>query len=149
MENEGKRGAFDLAREALLARYGTLDPDRLRAAGADEVEIGAVVRIAERDGTGVVREKRFILACPPTNINELLAGQGMPQYVPTVDHTLTQCVECGTDMWIGSKQREAASRAPNATVALCLPCAVAETKRRGGAVVQHLGGGDGRPRLSS
>ncbi|MEH1014651.1 hypothetical protein V6U90_16255 [Micromonospora sp. CPCC 206060] len=146
MEN-GRRDAFDLAREVLLARYGTLDSDRLRAAGADEVEIGAAARIVERDGKGLTREERFILACPPTNINELMAGQGLPRYVPTVDHTLRQCEDCRQDMWIGPKQREAASRAPDATLALCMTCAVVESQKRGGAIVQNLGGGDGRPRL--
>ncbi|SCG15493.1 hypothetical protein GA0070610_1727 [Micromonospora echinofusca] len=94
------------------------------------------------------RGKRVILACPPTNINDLLAGMGVPEYVPTVDHSLTQCVDCGTDMWIGSNQQAVAGRAPGATLLLCMTCAVVETNRRGmPAAVGHLGGGRGRPRL--
>jgi len=43
-----KRSAFDLARETLLTRYGTTDPDRLRRLGADQVEIGAAEQIRKR-----------------------------------------------------------------------------------------------------
>lgn len=42
------RNAFDVAREALLARFGTLDPDRLRLLGADDVQIGAARNINAR-----------------------------------------------------------------------------------------------------
>jgi hypothetical protein len=45
-----KRDAFDIAREALLTRYGTLDQERMRALGADSVEIGAAKNITAREG---------------------------------------------------------------------------------------------------
>jgi hypothetical protein len=45
-----KRDAFDIAREALLSRYGTLDQERMRALGADSVEIGAAKNITAREG---------------------------------------------------------------------------------------------------
>ncbi|MBM0226852.1 hypothetical protein [Micromonospora sp. ATA51] len=93
------------------------------------------------------RQKRLMLACPPTNINELLEGMGVPPFVPTVDHTLTQCVDCRADVWIGPNQRAAASRAPQTCLVLCMACALAEQHKRGGGVVGHLGGGNGRPRL--
>lgn len=132
MTDTPKRSAFDVAREALLARYGTLNPTRLRALGADEVEVGAAIRISERDsGQPLARQERLVLACPPTNVNELLADQGVPPYVPTVDHTLTQCADCGTDMWIGPNQRAQAAQAPTATLVLCMTCAVTEIDRRG------------------
>ncbi|TDB79613.1 hypothetical protein [Micromonospora sp. KC721] len=146
--DDGKRSAFDVAREALLNRYGTLDPDRMRALGADEVEVGAAVNIARRDGQGMARERRVILACPPVNINELLAGTGTPPYVPTIEHSIVRCVDCRSEVWIGPRQRQAALAAPEATLVLCMPDAIAETARRGQpAIVGHLGGGDGRPRL--
>ncbi|MBL6275338.1 hypothetical protein JMF97_04080 [Micromonospora fiedleri] len=145
---DGKRSAFDVAREALLNRFGTLDPERMRALGADDVEVGAAVNIAQRDG-GLARDKRMILACPPTNMNELLEGADVPRYVPTVDHSLTRCGDCGTDMWIGPRQQAVAMRAPDATLVLCMVCAVQETERRGAAaLVGNLGGNDGRPRLA-
>ncbi|MDG4796902.1 hypothetical protein [Micromonospora sp. WMMD1082] len=128
---DGKRSAFDVAREALLNRYGTLDPDRMRTLGADDVEVGAAVNIAQRDGQGMPRERRVILACPPTNMNELLEGTGNPRYVPTVEHSLTRCGDCGTDMWIGPRQQAVAVRAPEATLVLCMVCAIRETERRG------------------
>ncbi|WP_435586114.1 hypothetical protein [Micromonospora aurantiaca (nom. illeg.)] len=95
------------------------------------------------------RKKRIMLACPPTNINEILAGMGVPEFVPTVEHTLTQCGDCGTDMWIGPNQRAAAMRAPRATLVLCMACALIEQQKRGGGTVGHLGGVGGRPRLPS
>ncbi|MEH0820454.1 MULTISPECIES: hypothetical protein [unclassified Micromonospora] len=93
------------------------------------------------------RQKRLMLACPPTNINELLEGMGVPPFVPTVEHSLTRCVDCSTDVWIGPNQRAAAGRAPEATLVLCMECAIVEQHKRGGGIVGHLGGGDGRPRL--
>ncbi|MFD0785692.1 hypothetical protein ACFQZ8_17440 [Micromonospora azadirachtae] len=95
------------------------------------------------------REKRIMLACPPTNINEMLAGMGVPEFVPTVEHTLTQCADCGTDMWVGPNQRAAAMRAPRATLVLYMACALIEQQKRGGGPVGHLGGVGGRPRLPS
>ncbi|NES14603.1 MULTISPECIES: hypothetical protein [Micromonospora] len=96
------------------------------------------------------RETQVILACPPTNINELLAGMGVPEYVPSVDHSLAQCADCGTDMWVGPNQQAAASRASGVTLLLCMTCSIAETHRRSGpAALGHLGGGGGRPRLPS
>ncbi|MFR9780377.1 hypothetical protein ACL02O_30560 [Micromonospora sp. MS34] len=92
------------------------------------------------------REKRIMLACPPTNVNELLEGLGVPPFVPTVEHSLTQCGDCSTDVWIGPHQRGAAEQAPNATLVLCMACALAEQHKRGGGVVGHLGGGGGRLR---
>ncbi len=121
----------------------------MRALGADDVEVGAAVNIAQRDGQGMPREKRVILACPPTNANELLEGTDVPRHVPTVDHSLTRCGDCGTDMWIGPKQQAVALRAPAATLVLCMTCAVKETERRGAVpLVGDLGGNDGRPRLA-
>ncbi|BCJ61555.1 hypothetical protein [Micromonospora endophytica] len=145
---DGRRGAFEVAREALLGRYGTLDPTRMRAHGADDVEVGAALNIARRDEGGLARDKRLILACPPTNMNELLEGvPGVPRYVPTVDHSLTRCADCGTDMWIGPRQQQTAVRAPGAFLVLCMVCAVQETERRGAVpVIGDLGGNDGRPR---
>ncbi|MEU1964366.1 hypothetical protein ABZ541_04850 [Micromonospora sediminicola] len=70
------------------------------------------------------------LGCPPTNINELLEGMGVPPFVPTVEHSLTQRVDCSTDVWIGPNQRGAAERAPNATLVLCMACALAEQHKR-------------------
>ncbi|MFG3602648.1 hypothetical protein [Micromonospora chersina] len=93
------------------------------------------------------REKRVMLACPPTNMNELLAGTGVPPFVPSVDHSLTSCADCGADMWIGPNQRLVAARAPKATLLLCMACALIEQAKRGGGTVGHLGGGHGRPRL--
>ncbi|MEU8333388.1 hypothetical protein [Micromonospora sp. NPDC048839] len=94
------------------------------------------------------RDKRVILACPPYNINELLAGTGVPEYVPTVEHSLIRCVDCQVEMWVGPNQRTTAARAPLATLLLCMGCAIKETSRRGlPAAVGHFGGGGGRPRL--
>lgn len=44
-----KFSAFEVAAAALLARYGTLDVERMAELGADEVEIGAAVNIAAVD----------------------------------------------------------------------------------------------------
>lgn len=93
------------------------------------------------------REDRLMIGCPPTNINELLADTGVPRFVPTLDHALTQCGDCGTDVWIGPRQQIVATQAPQAVLVLCMACALVEQQRRGGGTVSHLGGGDGRPRL--
>ncbi|MBC9003853.1 hypothetical protein [Micromonospora aurantiaca (nom. illeg.)] len=93
------------------------------------------------------REKRVMLGCPPTNINELLEGMGVPPFVPTVEHSLAQCEDCGTDVWIGPNQRAARARAPQATLVVCMACGLIEQAKRGGGAVGHLGGGGGRPRL--
>jgi hypothetical protein len=88
-----------------------------------------------------------VLACPPTNVNELLEGMGVPPYVPSVDHRLAPCADCGANMWIGPNQRMVAIRAPKAGLLLCMACALLEQHKRGGGAVGHLGGGNGRPRL--
>lgn len=44
-----KKGAFEVARQALIDRYGTADPTALRRQGAaDETELGAADSIARR-----------------------------------------------------------------------------------------------------
>ncbi|PWR07653.1 hypothetical protein DKT69_34360 [Micromonospora sicca] len=44
--------------------------------------------------------------------------------MPTVDHSLAPCVDCGADVWIGPNQRLVAVRAPKATLLLCMACAL-------------------------
>ncbi|SCL70386.1 hypothetical protein GA0070606_5382 [Micromonospora citrea] len=91
---------------------------------------------------------RAILGCPPTNLNALLEGSGMPDYVPTVEHALATCEQCGTDVWIGPRQRQARALLGDGAVVLCMVCAIGVQRERGVGIVRHLGGGDGRPRLS-
>lgn len=48
-EQTRKKDAFEVARETLIDRYGTADPDRLRRQGrADETELGAADNIARQ-----------------------------------------------------------------------------------------------------
>lgn len=49
MTERAKFTAFEVAAAALLARYGTLDVDRMAELGADDVELGAAVNIAMQD----------------------------------------------------------------------------------------------------
>jgi hypothetical protein len=93
-------------------------------------------------------EKRLIAACMPRDINELVAGHGLPRWTPTIEHTLTRCenAACGKDMWIGPKQKAMLDAYPDQAAKLCVLCALEEQQRLGGGVVGHLGGGDGRPR---
>ncbi|MCW3838576.1 hypothetical protein ONA70_00475 [Micromonospora yasonensis] len=89
---------------------------------------------------------RAILACPPTNMNALLKGSGAPEYVPSVDHALAKCAKCETDVWIGPRQRQARAQLGDGAVVLCMECAIQIQRERGGGIVGHLGGNDGRPR---
>ncbi|MFU8873192.1 hypothetical protein [Micromonospora sp. SL4-19] len=89
---------------------------------------------------------RAILGCPPTNLNALLEGTGVPEYAPTVEHALATCEKCGTGVWIGPRQRQARALLGDGAVVLCMVCAMQVQRQRGGGVIGHLGGGDGRPR---
>ncbi|MGI5151331.1 hypothetical protein ACQEVC_34040 [Plantactinospora sp. CA-294935] len=77
-----------------------------------------------------------------------MTGMGLPWWTPTTEHTLAQCQNeaCGTDVWIGPKQKAVVDAYPGHTVKLCMACGLLEQQRRGGGVVGHLGGGGGTPR---
>jgi hypothetical protein len=47
VSERSKFTAFEVAAAALLARYGTRDPELLEGLGADETELGAARNIAE------------------------------------------------------------------------------------------------------
>ncbi|OKI86611.1 hypothetical protein [Micromonospora sp. CB01531] len=68
-------------------------------------------------------------------------------YAPTVEHALATCEKCGTDVWIGPRQRQARVVLGDGAAVLCMVCAIQVQRQRGGGVIGHLGGGDGRPRL--
>lgn len=44
-----KRGAYELARETLTRRFGTVDPVEVSARGGDPVEVGAAQQLARLD----------------------------------------------------------------------------------------------------
>ena len=46
-----------------------------------------------------------ILACPPTNINEVMEAAGLPdRYLPSGDATVVNCDQCHEPVWVGANQ---------------------------------------------
>lgn len=64
-----------------------------------------------------------VFACLPRDTSGLPEVPGVPVPVPSIQHTLKQCQECGQDIWVGPNQL--AMYRTEHDVMVCLMCALA------------------------
>lgn len=60
-----------------------------------------------------------VIVLMPLNMPDI---PGVPQYEPSIEHSLTDCQLCGTSCWIGPTQLRMLTQNPLQVRAYCIPC---------------------------
>lgn len=77
-----------------------------------------------------------IIACVPTDtrlikfINDAMAAEGNPPFVPSIEHSISHCQRCQQSVWIGPTQKQMADSVLFHTLVLCSICITSDVTLR-------------------